>query len=89
MATLDQRISRLEDGYQHIVEQLEGAGSDATYQRSIRGRMHVLWDERTAREQMRRAGLARFSRGEALALVFFGLLQTTIMAVTVAVLLLR
>jgi hypothetical protein len=38
--------------------------------------------ERAAREQLRRAGLQRFSRTEALVLLGFGLIQTSIMVAT-------
>jgi hypothetical protein len=44
----------------------------------VRGKLHTLMTERAAREQRRRDGLARFSRGEALALILFALIQTTV-----------
>lgn len=57
-------------------------GKRVPWEQSVRGKLHILMAERAAREQLRRAGLQRFSRGEALALLFFGLLQTGLMVAT-------
>jgi hypothetical protein len=53
-------------------------GPNVPWESSIRGKLHTLMTERAAREQRRRDGLARFSRGEALALILFALIQTTV-----------
>jgi hypothetical protein len=79
MTTPEARLVRIEDGIREIREMLSGTGNDETYKRSIRGRMHVLWDEYQAREHIRRAGLSRFSRGEAVAFLAFGLIQTLLL----------
>lgn len=57
-------------------------GPNVPWAQSIRGKLHLLMTERAAREQQRRAGLARFSRGEAIALLIFGTVQTALMVAT-------
>ena len=57
-------------------------GPNVPWDQSMRGKLHVLMTERSSREQIRRAGLQRFSRGEALALLLFGLIQTALMVAT-------
>jgi len=81
MDRLEARLQRVEDRSVADHELLNG-GPNVPWEQSIRGKLHVLTTERNAREQLRRAGLQRFSRGEAIALLLFGLIQTGLMLAT-------
>ena len=57
-------------------------GPSTPWEQSVRGRLHLLMTERNARRLQQRDGLRRFSRGEAVALLIFGLVQTGLMLAT-------
>lgn len=57
-------------------------GPNVPWPQSIRGKLHELTQERAARDQLRRAGLQRFSRTEALVLLGFGLVNTALICAT-------
>jgi hypothetical protein len=79
--SIDTRLQRVEDRSVSDHEVIHG-GPHVPWDQSVRGKLHTLMSERAAREQLRRAGLQRFSRTEALVLLGFGLIQTSIMVAT-------
>jgi hypothetical protein len=81
---MDVRMQRVEDRSVADHEVIHG-GPHVPWEQSLRGKLHTLMQERDAREQLRRAGLQRFSRTEALVLLLFGLINTTAAVVTVVV----
>jgi hypothetical protein len=74
-------LQRVEDRSTANTEAING-GPNVPWEQSIRGRLHLLITERNARVMRERDGLRRFSRGEALALLAFGLIQTGLMLAT-------
>jgi hypothetical protein len=82
MQSLESRLQRVEDRSVSDHELIHG-GPHVPWKRSLRGQLHTLMGERAAREQLRRAGLQRFSRTEALVLLAFGLVNTTAAVITV------
>lgn len=57
-------------------------GPHVPWEQSIRGKLHLLMGERAARRHERREHSRRFSRGETLCLLAFGLVQTMLMCGT-------
>jgi len=77
MATLGERVQRVEDGWRADHETIHG-GPNVKWEQSIRGRLHRLDEERSAREHLRQAGLARFSKGEIIVGLMIALAQLAI-----------
>lgn len=57
-------------------------GPSVPWKQSIRGKLHTLMTERAARNHAAAVGRERFSRGEKLAALAFGLVQTGLMLAT-------
>lgn len=62
-------------------------GPHLPFKRSIRGRMHLLMTERAAHRQLAKVDRRRFSRTEAILILGFGLIQTTVAVLTLLVVL--
>ena len=75
MPSIEGRLQRVEDRSVADHEVIHG-GPNLPWEQSIRGKLHALMNERHARKMEQRAGLARFSRTEAICLLAFGLIQT-------------
>lgn len=79
---LDARLARIELRVEEMYELLNG-GPSVGWDRSIRGRLHTLMSELSARKMQRDATVARWTRGEKLGA---GLIAFTTVATNLATL---
>jgi hypothetical protein len=85
MATsVETRLDRVEDRLAEVVELLNG-GPNVSWDRSVRGRLHFLQNQDSARTLRDSDRARRFTRTEVFAGLVFAGLQTALMVATLFV----
>lgn len=77
MPSIDARLQRLEDRSVADHEVIHG-GPHVPWEQSLRGKLHLLMTERAGARMERNERGRRFSRTEAICLLAFALMQTSI-----------